>query len=85
MSSKVTRTCEGVKVKCFKRFEYSLDEAYQYALNSEHRDDLIYIDKKKFDRYYSKMLEVGMDLPFVNIVVEPVPYIARDLDRALHD
>lgn len=77
--------CSGVKIKCFKRFEYDVNEAYQYALNSEHRDNLVFIDTKKFEKYYSKILEAGMELPFVSTSVEPVPYIAKDLAKSLQD
>ena len=77
--------CSGVKIKCSKRFEYDVNEAYQYALNSEHRDNLIFIDTKKFEKYCSKILEAGMKLPFVSTFVEPVPYIAKDLAKALQD
>ena len=75
--------CKGVKIKCFKRFEYDVSEAYQYALNSEHRDNLVFIDTKKFEKYYSKILEAGMELSFVSTSIEPVPYIAKDLAKAL--
>ena len=77
--------CVGVKIKCFKRFEYDVNKAYQYALGSEHRDDLVFIDTKKFEKYYSKILEAGMELAFVNTSFEPVPYIARDLEKALQE
>ncbi len=77
--------CKGVKVKCFKRFEYDVGEAYQYALGSEHRDSLLFIDAKKFEKYCSKILEAGIELSFVRTFVEPVPYIAKDLVKALQD
>ena len=77
--------CKGVKVKYFKRFEYDVGEAYQYALSSEHRDSLLFIDTKKFEKYCSKILEAGIELPFVRTFVEPVPYIAKDLVKALQD
>ena len=77
--------CSGVRIKCFKLFEYDVNEAYRYALNSEHRDNLLFVDTKKFEKYYSKILEAGMELPFVNIFIEPVPYIAKDLIKALQD
>ena len=77
--------CKGVKIKCFKRFKYDLNEAYQYALSSEHRDNLVFIDTKKFEKYYAKILEAGMELPFVSTAIEPVPYIAKDLDKALQE
>ncbi len=75
--------CKGVKIKCFKRFEYDVSEAYQYALDSEHRDSLVFIDTKKFEKYYSKILEAGIELPFVSTSIEPIPYIAKDLAKAL--
>ncbi len=77
--------CKGVKIKCFKRFEYDVNEAYQYALNSEHCDNLVFIDTKKFEKYYSKILEAGMELSFIRTFVEAVPYIAKDLAKALQD
>ncbi len=77
--------CKGVKIKCFKRFEYDVSEAYQYALNSEHRDSLLFIDAKKFEKYCSKILEAGIELSFVRTFVEPVPFIAKDLAKALQD
>ena len=75
--------CEGLKVKLFRRCFYESSEVIEYLVNSEHRNDFLEFNKRKFEKYALKMSEIEMSLPFVSIELEPVVHISQTLGEIL--
>ena len=77
--------CPGIKVKLFRRCCYDPSKVIEYLITSEHRDDFLGFNKRKFDQYALKLSEIKMNLPFVSIELEPIIHISQNLEKALEE